>query len=147
MMEFYTMTSDHVAAVAALEPLCFADPWSERSIGSEVTNPLAHWIVAMLDGELVGYIGSQTVMGEADVMNLGVKPDLRSQGIGGKLLHKLEADLREKDVVSLTLEVRPSNAPAMKLYTRNGFVQVGCRKNYYHNPKEDGFILRKELIL
>ena len=57
-----TLSAPHVAQIAALEKICFSDPWSERSIASEMDNKLAFWLVAT-DGETVaGYIGSQTVM-------------------------------------------------------------------------------------
>ena len=68
-MTIERMNETHVAAVAALEKLCFADPWSLSSIASELNNPLALWLVAVEDGDLIGYIGSQSVMGESDMMN------------------------------------------------------------------------------
>ena len=57
---------------------------------------------------------------------------------------KAVAQLKEKGNHSLTLEVRISNQPAIALYEKLGFVQVGKRPNYYRNPKEDALILRKE---
>ena len=138
------MTGDHVAQVAALEAICFHDPWSEKSVASELTNPLSLWLVA-LDGERVaGYIGSQSVMGESDVMNVAVHPDYRRQGIGERLCLALVDTLKEKGNHSLTLEVRASNDPARTFYEKLGFQQVGLRKNYYRNPREDALILRKE---
>ena len=143
-MEIVTMTEAHVAQVAALEKLCFSDPWSENSVASELKNPLSLWLVA-LEGETVaGYIGSQSVEGEADMMNVAVHPDFRRQGVGAQLVVALEAALRQRQVYSLSLEVRASNDPARALYEKLGFRQVGCRPNYYRHPKEDGLILRKE---
>ncbi len=141
------MTLDHASQVANLEKLCFADPWSLNSITSEVENPLAHWLVFLEGEQVVGYIGSQTVLGESDIMNVGVHPDHRKQGIARKLLSRLESDLKAQDVTVIALEVRPSNLPAVTLYTTCGYVQVGRRPNYYRNPKEDGLILKKELTL
>ena len=138
------MTAEHVPQVAALEAICFHDPWSEKSVASELTNPLSLWLVA-LDGERVaGYVGSQSVMGESDMMNVAVHPDYRRQGIAEKLCLSLVDSLKEKGNHSLTLEVRASNENAKALYEKLGFVQVGLRKNYYRNPKEDACILRKE---
>ena len=143
-MEIVTMTEAHVAQVATLEKLCFSDPWSENSVASELKNPLSLWLVA-LEGETVaGYIGSQSVEGEADMMNVAVHPDFRRQGVGAQLVVALEQALRQRQVYSLSLEVRASNAPARALYEKLGFRQVGCRPNYYRHPKEDGLILRKE---
>lgn len=144
MMEIIRMNESHVPQIAALEKLCFSDAWSEKSIASELTNQLSLWLVAV-DGERVaGYIGSQTVLGWADMMNLCVSPDYRRQGIGEKLTLELERQLRENQVECLTLEVRVSNAPAIALYEKLGFVQVGKRPRYYEKPREDALILRKE---
>ena len=143
-MTIERMKEGHVAAVAELEKLCFADPWSEKSIASELNNPLALWLVAVEDGSLCGYIGSQSVMGESDMMNVAVHPDHRRKGVGEMLVLALCEEL-SKENASLALEVRASNAPAIALYEKLGFDQVGLRKNYYRNPKEDALILRKEL--
>lgn len=144
-MTIITMAADHVAQVAELERLCFADPWSENSVASELQNPLSLWLVA-LDGDTVaGYIGSQTVLDESDMMNVAVHPDYRRQGIAETLVLELAQCLKAKGSCCLTLEVRASNEPAKKLYEKLGFEQVGCRKNYYRNPKEDALILKKSL--
>lgn len=139
------MQEEHVAQIAQLEQLCFRDPWNDASIRSELTNPLSLWIVA-LDGEqVVGYIGSQTVLGEADIMNVAVHPAYRRNGIAKRLLEQLREELHQtKDVYSLTLEVRVSNFEAICLYTLLGYREVGRRPGYYCNPKEDALILRKE---
>ena len=138
------MTSDHVAQIADLEKLCFSDPWSENSIASELENKLSLWLVALEDGKVVGYVGSQTVLGWTDMMNIAVHPDYRRRGIAESLVEKLVDALKANQAENLTLEVRISNTPAISLYEKLGFAQVGLRKNYYHNPKEDALILRKE---
>ena len=144
-MKIIQMTADHVLQVAQLEKLCFQDPWSEKSIASELSNKLALWLVAVEEETLVGYIGSQTVMDETDMMNVAVHPEFRRRGIAEALVNALCAALKEQGSVSLTLEVRASNEPAKALYEKLGFEQVGKRPNYYRNPKEDAYILRKML--
>jgi ribosomal-protein-alanine N-acetyltransferase len=144
MMEIIRMNESHVSQIAQLEKLCFSDAWSERSIASELTNKLSLWLVAVDGDTVAGYIGSQTVLGWADMMNLCVAPDYRRQGIGEKLTAELERQLKENDVTCLTLEVRVSNAPAIALYEKLGFRQVGKRPRYYEKPREDALILRKE---
>ncbi len=143
-MEIRRMHPIDVPAIAELEKICFCDPWSEKSIASELDNPLSCWLVAAEGDALAGYVGSQTVLDGADMMNLAVAPEFRRQGIGEELIHELVACLRQKGAVSLALEVRASNAPAIALYEKMGFVPVGRRPNYYRNPKEDALIMRKE---
>ncbi len=144
MITFEKMTADHVKQIAALEKLCFSDPWSEEAIAPELENRLSLWIVAMDGDTLVGYVGSQSVLGESDMMNIAVAPEYRRQGIAQELVTHLVEALSAKGNHSLSLEVRISNVPAIALYSKMGFVQVGRRPNYYHNPKEDALILRKE---
>ena len=138
------MEQAHVSQVAQLEKLCFSDPWSEKSVASELTNPLSCWLVALEGNRVAGYVGSQTVLDESDMMNIAVHPECRRQGVARRLIEELIAQLTLRGSHCLTLEVRASNAPAITLYEGLGFVQVGLRKNYYRNPKEDAMILRKE---
>ena len=144
MIKITTMNEAHVPQVAALEALCFSDPWSEKSVASELTNILSYWLVAMDGDTVAGYVGSQTVLDETDMMNVAVHPNYRRQGIAEALVETLVNALREKGSRCLTLEVRQSNDPAIALYEKLGFSQVGLRKNYYRNPRENALILRKE---
>lgn len=141
------MQPEHTAQIAALEAACFSDPWPQSVLEHELENPLSLWLCA-LDGEtVVGYIGSQSVLGEADMMNLAVAPAYRRKGLGRALVQALCQTLPgAMQAHVLTLEVRDSNLPAIALYESLGFVQIGRRKQYYHHPKEDARILRKELL-
>ena len=143
-MMIVRMNESHVSAVAELEKLCFSDPWSENSVASELKNKLALWLVAEEEGRVSGYIGSQTCGDESDVMNVAVHPDFRRRGIAEALVNRLVDELKAIDSHSLTLEVRASNVPAISLYEKLGFSEVGRRKNYYRNPREDALIMRKE---
>ena len=138
------MNEGHVKAVAELEKLCFSDPWSENSVASELTNKLALWLVAEEEGRVAGYIGSQTCTDESDVMNVAVHPDFRRRGMAEALVNALVEELKVIGSHCLTLEVRASNVPAISLYGKLGFLEVGRRKNYYRNPREDALIMRKE---
>lgn len=144
MIRYELMNEAHVPQIAQLERRCFSDPWSENSIRSELTGRLSLWVVA-LDGDTVaGYIGSQSVLGESDMMNVAVAPEYRRRGIAQALILELIRRLSQQGNRSLMLEVRASNTPAITLYHKLGFAQVGRRPNYYRNPKEDALILRKE---
>ena len=144
MIESRNMESRDVSQIAKLEELCFNDPWSENSIASELDNKLSHWLVAVEDDNVVGYVGSQTVLGETDMMNIATHPDYRKQGIATRLILGLVDALEKRGSHSLMLEVRASNETAISIYRKLGFSEVGRRKNYYRNPKEDALILRKE---
>ena len=144
MIRYERMKEAHVAQIAELEKQCFSDPWSEKSVASELENPLALWLAAVENSRVLGYAGSQTVMDETDMMNIAVHPDFRHQGIAKGLIESLIAELKERGSRCLTLEVRRSNMPAVSLYEKLGFTQIGRRPNYYRNPKEDALILRKE---
>lgn len=144
MIEIRNMESRDVSQIAKLEELCFNDPWSENSIASELDNKLSLWLVAVEDDNVVGYVGSQTVLGETDMMNIATHPDYRKQGIATRLILGLVDAQEKRGSHSLMLEVRASNETAISLYRKLGFSEVGRRKNYYRNPKEDALILRKE---
>ena len=144
-MIYTTMCPEHVAAVAELEKICFGtEAWSEKSVASELTNALSLWLVALDGDRVAGYVGSQTVLGETDMMNIATHPDYRKKGIGTSLINALIDVLAEQGSHSLMLEVRASNDPAISVYKKLGFDEIGRRKNYYRNPKEDALILRKE---
>ena len=144
-MIFTNMRPQHIAQVAALEKVCFGSAaWSENSIATELENPLALWIVADDDGKVLGYVGSQTVMDETDMMNLAVAPQFRRQGVGEALVNALTASLKELGSRCLTLEVRDSNEAARALYGKLGFTEIGRRRGYYRDPREDALIMRKE---
>lgn len=144
-MEIVRMNAAHVAQVAAIEKVCFGrEAWSERSVAGELENKLALWLVAVDGDTVAGYVGSQTVCGETDMMNVAVTADYRRQGVAENLVNALVEELKAMGSRCLTLEVRASNAPAQALYEKLGFTQVGRRPKYYQNPREDALILRKE---
>ncbi len=137
------MTAAEVPQVAALEQELFSAPWDAASLLRELENPLSLWLVALKEGQVTGYVGSQSVLGESDMMNLAVAPAFRRQGIGRRLVQELLYEL-ETDNHCLLLEVRQSNEAAIALYYSLGFRQVGRRPRYYKRPTEDALILRKD---
>ena len=144
-MEIIRMNESHVASVAAIEKECFGrDAWSEKSVSGELTNALALWLVAVEGDAVAGYVGSQTVCNETDMMNVAVTAEFRRRGIGEQLVTALVAELKAMDSHCLTLEVRASNTPAQAMYEKLGFAEIGRRPRYYQNPKEDALILRKD---
>ncbi len=145
------MQEAHAERIAALEAETFSAPWDEASIRAELDNPLALWLVAVErengpDEDVLGYVGSQTVFEDADILNVCVAPAARRRGIAEALMTELERRLTQKGAERITLEVRASNVPAIRLYQKLGYRQVGVRRGYYGKPREDALILRKELV-
>ena len=139
------MTYDHVPQAAELERLCFPDPWSERMLREHLDNQCAAAIAAMgEDGTLLGYAGLLVVLDEGYITNVAVRPAFRRQGIASELLAVFERFARANHLAFLTLEVRASNAAAVALYEKQGYVRAGLRRNYYEHPKEDAIIMTRE---
>jgi ribosomal-protein-alanine acetyltransferase len=143
MIHLESMQPQQVAAVAALEAQSFSTPWSQNAIASELDNPWAIWLVALEGETLLGYVGAQYGPDGGDIVTIATDPGHRGHGIGKALIGSLETLLREKQLRWLTLEVRPSNAPALGLYQSLGFQQVGRRPRYYKKPTEDALLLTK----
>lgn len=100
------------------------------------------FFVAEGGGAVVGYITANYAVDEAEILNLGVAPAHRRQGVGRALVETMLARLRQRGIEAVFLEVRESNAIAQQLYTALGFTRVGRRRDYYRLPTEDAVILR-----
>ena len=132
------MSEAHLPALAALEACCFADPWSETALREELTNPLAHFIVALCDGEIAGYLGCHHIVDEAFIANVAVFPAFRRRGVGRALVETAKSDA--VSLYRLTLEVRASNEGAIALYRSLGFIEDGVRPRFYAHPTEDAVL-------
>ena len=123
----------HIAELMPIEQELFApEPWSERLFWSELGQlDTRHYVVAVSDGEVVGYAGLCDYPDEAFVQTIAVAPAAQGTGLGSRLLADLleEAERRRQRVVSL--EVRADNEPAQRLYERHGFARAGVRRGYY----------------
>ena len=133
--------AEHVPAIAALERECFSDPWPEDMIARLAER----FTVALEDGAVCGYLALSSVLDEGSVDNIAVAPAFRRRGIGDALLSDAVGRGRAAGLAFLTLEVRASNLPALRLYEKHGFRAVGRRKNYYDRPREDAILLTKVL--
>lgn len=129
-------------AMAELDRICFAVPWSEESFRKELEeNDLAFYLVAELDGELIGYAGLWAIMEEGHITNVAVHPDHRRKGLARILVMQLMDAGEKNGLERFTLEVRPSNTAALALYTSLGFQEAGRRTGYYKDNGEDALIL------
>ena len=140
--EIRFMRLKDVDAVAAIEQETFARPWSRESFCQELTrNVAARYLVADLDGEILGYAGAWIILDESHITNIAVREDAREQGLGKKLTAELLQVLSNLGASYATLEVRVSNERAQHLYKSLGFVTVGKRKRYYEDNNEDAFLM------
>lgn len=137
-----TMGEHHPAHLARLEALCFSQPWSEAGLAAELHNPAARFRVAEDGcGAVLGYLGVHCAAGECYIDNVAVFPQARRRGVGRALLADLVAWARAEQCAFVTLEVRPSNTPAIALYQSFGFAEAGRRRRFYRDPEEDALIL------
>lgn len=138
-MTVVPMAERHLAALAEIEKACFHAPWSEAMLREELGKGI--FLVAERDGQVVGYVGCQTVLDEGYITNVAVSSDCRRQGVGRALIAELVQRARAQGLSFVTLEARASNAPAIALYEGAGFVRVGVRKNFYTAPTEDAVLM------
>lgn len=136
------MRPDHVPAVVAIEAASSTSPWTEGLFRGEFDVPASSrsWLVAVLDGSVVGFAGSMYVEDEAHVMNIAVDPAARRHGIGRALFAGLVSEATGHGARHLTLEVRVSNVAARRLYADFGLTPVGIRRRYYPDG-EDALVL------
>ncbi|MEE3428302.1 MAG: ribosomal protein S18-alanine N-acetyltransferase [Ruminococcus sp.] len=137
------LKDNEIQCIAEIEKLSFSKPWSEESIKSSFNSESCKFYTAKTD-KIVGYIGVSIAADEGYILNVAVHPDFRGQGIGRKLVTFLIEKYGES-LRFITLEVRPSNIAAVKLYTSLGFNKVGERPSYYSNPVENAILLTKYL--
>lgn len=133
------MKKEHIDAIVNIEETCFSNPWTKEGIEEELANPQAHFMVALIP-PVAGYIGVQEICGEAYITNVAVIPEYRNKGIGKALVTAAVNGAGERKCEFITLEVRKSNAAAIKLYESLGFKVAGMRKNFYKNPQEDALL-------
>lgn len=119
-------------------------PWSLGSLNDEFSNTLSYYVVCKNSSKkVVGFGGMWLVCGEGNITNIAVHPNFRHMGIGSKIVTELCNICTKNNCSDLTLEVRISNTPAIKLYEKIGFKNEGIRKNFYSNPTEDAIIMWK----
>ncbi|MCR5655298.1 MAG: ribosomal protein S18-alanine N-acetyltransferase [Lachnospiraceae bacterium] len=142
MAHIRQMEARDIPEVARMEKETFTMPWSEKSFAEALEREGSLYLVAEENG-ILGYCGCYVILDEADVNQVAVRADLRGQGLGKELVSEMIRILKERGIDSITLEVRKSNAAAIRLYESVGFVSEGVRKNFYEKPTEDALIMWK----
>lgn len=142
------MEKSEVDEVLKIEEQAYGEHhWSKDSFYGELSNDLAYYYCAYDSNKnLLGYAGSWRIVEEAHITTIAVKPELKRRKIGEALLTRILSDCYEDKIKYITLEVRVSNIPAIKLYEKYGFKSLGTRKGYYQNNNEDALIMWTENI-
>ncbi len=139
------MTIDDIDGVFEVEKNCFEHYWSKGEFEKEMKNDVARYLVADIDGKIVGYVGIWFVAGEGHITNVAVHSDYRGKKIGDILIKHLVKMCKDNNIFAMTLEVRVSNIVAQNLYKKYGFKLAGIRKEYYSDNKEDAMIMWSQL--
>ena len=144
------ITEADLRDVLTIEGLSFSTPWNEEMFKSELSFDFFHSFAVKLNlngtGDvLVGYICFWLFYGEAHLLNIAVKPEYRRMGLGAHLIRFFVDFCRAKRAKTLTLAVRSSNHPAIKMYRKMGFRKEGMRLRYYADNDEDALIMGLKL--
>ena len=140
-IELRLMEPGDVERVHEIECACFAIPWSRESLLHETENACARYMTLAEDGVVMAYAGVWFVLDEGHITNIAVAPERRRMGYGERVTRALMQLAADSGMRFLTLEVRRSNLPAQSLYHKLGFVDVGYRKRYYEDNREDALIM------
>lgn len=140
------MRVEDIPAICEIEQEAFTTPWTSGAFHNELThNQFAKYIVLECNGEIAGYGGMWLIMEEAHVTNVAVRSKFRGLKFGERLMREMQRTARLFGAVRMTLEVRPSNVIAQRLYEKLGFYSVGVRRGYYTDNQEDAIIMWAEL--
>lgn len=134
-----------VDSIAELEKICFTMPWSYESVYQDVVeNKRSLYVVAEVEGTVVGYAGVWGIADEGHITNVAVAPEFRRLHVGSAIISVLIDVTTNAGIKKHTLEVRKSNLAAIRLYEKYGFKECGQRKGYYEDTGEDALIMWRE---
>lgn len=142
-IEIRKMLPEDLPQVCEIEKDNFSLPWSEKSFSESMERKDTVFLTALAETEVVGYIGCYCIAGTGEITNVAVKASHRRRGIGAMLLEKLYEEGASLNTCEFFLEVRESNMAAIGLYSHQGFVKTGIRKNFYEKPLENAIIMWK----
>ena len=128
--------------VVTIEEQLFSMPWTYDGFLSGIRQDGSIFLVAIIEGEVVGYLGMYCSFDEGEITNVGVKKDRWNQGIGRMLMDAALQLANNRNIEHLILEVRKSNEQAISLYKKTGFVEIGLRPGFYEMPREDGIVMK-----
>ena len=141
MVKIEKLQKEDIEAVSRIEAAAFSMPWSAKDFEQLLEDEKSLYLVAKIEDEVVGCCGVTIVCGEGNINNVVVDEAYRGQGIAFAMMQELLEQGRQQGSVEFTLEVRVSNAPAIHLYEKLGFVSEGIRPRFYERPVEDAMIM------
>lgn len=144
-MQIRALLAEDAENVAQIEAAVFSEPWKVQDFLQMVKVDYAHYFVAEIDGEIVGYCGIRNMAGDGEITNVAVVKAYRQRGIGRALMEYLLKAAPSFGIGDCTLEVRAGNAPAIALYESLGFRTEGVRPDFYEKPREDALIMWKRM--
>ncbi len=143
---FRRMTVEDIDQICIIEEESFSSPWTAAAFYNEiVNNHFAQYVVMEWEGQVIGYGGMWTIIDEAHITNIAIRPQFRGKRLGERLLLELQTLACFYGAVKMTLEVRVSNKIAQRLYEKMGFSAAGFRKAYYSDNQEDAIIMWADL--
>lgn len=125
--------------------ICFSDAWRMETVLHDMEGSHSEYFVARLDDRVIGYGCFWFIADEGQLVNIGVRPEFRKQGIGALILEKGIEEAAFRHMRTMFLEVRVSNEAAQNLYKKYDFQIAGLRKKVYELPEEDGYIMTREI--
>ena|SRR5687767_2876353 len=139
-------SSDDLDAVAALEAICFTNPWTREMLERELHGSQVARVYALrdVDGRVAAFCSCWIVFDELHINTIAVAPDRRREGLATRLMLHVMQEAARDGGTRATLEVRASNAPARRLYATLGFTETAVRPRYYTQPEEDAIILWRD---
>ncbi|MBR4949240.1 MAG: ribosomal protein S18-alanine N-acetyltransferase [Clostridia bacterium] len=141
MIKIEKMTLEDAKKAYEIERECFSVPHSLSDFEMEAQRDISYFALAKDGEEIMGYCGIVDVSKEGNISTFAVREDYRGKGIGKMLFQHIISYAKEQKMEFITLEVRKTNAPAIKIYESLGFKVLGVRKDYYTKPKEDALIM------
>lgn len=143
MARIRKMTESDLDRVAEIAAAVFSMPWSRQGFAETLPMDNACFLVAEENGEILGFCGLYMAADEGEILNVAVLPPYQKRGVADQMLKELLCEGSRCGITRYFLEVRVSNAPAIRLYEKNGFLRQGIRKGFYQNPDEDAYQMNR----
>ena len=142
--DFHFSLRPSAKELTEIDVLCFISSWTEQDYNEMQKVPFFNsWLLEIPESYSIGVLAFNIIFQELEILRLGIHPQWRKKGLAELMLDRLELFSRKKNVISIFLEVHIANQPAISLYRKKGFKEIGRRENYFQNPLGDALLLKK----